>query len=109
MNRDEKGRISPAQSKVARAMSGRKPLVPNLRPDLVGKTMGQMATEQFGPPRHKDPNPGRYSYGGTTQKKYHKKLKVIARGKRDDYRKGQTKGLTETTKRFQAKGIPFKV
>lgn len=108
MHHDEKGRIAPAQSSAAKRM---RPAMPAELAHLRGKTMGGMAKEQeavHNYPRRQDPNPGRYNYGGTTRKKHHEKLKVIARGKRNDYRKAQTKGLTETTKRFKAKGIPFK-
>lgn len=77
-------------------MSGRKPLLPNPNPHLVGKTMGGMAKEQeekhhYSKTLRQDPNPGRYSYGGTTKKKYHQKLKTVARGQKSEYRKAYTK------------------
>ena len=111
-HQDEKGRIAPAQSKVAQKMRGSTP--------LSERTMTQIADKTpYGGQKH-----GKHAFGKVhvgaggmadmarlkeVNKGKKSKSRVVLRGQKSDYRKAYTKGLTETTKRFKAKGIPFKV
>jgi hypothetical protein len=102
---DEKGHFSPAQSSAAKRSST----------PLSERTMGQMGDKGYGGTKH-----GKHAFGQThvgiggmarmaklkeVNKGKPRKSRVVLRGQKSDYRKAYTKGLTETTKRFKAKGL----
>ncbi len=102
---DEKGRISPAQSKVARGMSGKST-------PLSHRTMGQIADQHpYGGQKH-----GKHAYGEThvglsgmsrmahlkeVNKGKKAKSRIVLRGQKSEKHKAYTK----IGKRFHIKGL----
>ncbi len=99
---DEHGRFAAGQSKVARTMSGKAERTfpgygtQHTYKSKSGKHLSYSMANVFAGERAK---------GMQKRSEKRAKLKTIARGKRDVGRSAYTKGLTETTKRFKAKGL----
>ncbi len=101
-HKDEKGHFSPAQSRVAKTMSG--------KAERAFPTYGTRHTYKSKSGKHlaysaSNMAAAKHDRGMQPRSDKRAKLKTIARGKKDDYRKGYTKGLTKVTRRFKSLGI----
>ncbi len=95
---DEKGRISPAQSKIAKTMSG--------KAEQSFPTYGTQHTYKSKSGKHlaysaSNMAAAKHDRGMQPRSEKRAKLKTIARGKKDEYRKAYTKH----GKRFHQKGL----
>ncbi len=99
---DEKGHFSPAQSKIAKTMGG--------KAERAFPTHGTQHTYKSKSGKHlaysaSNMMAAKHNPGMQPRSEKRAKLKTIARGNKDDYRKGYTKGITKVTQRFKKLGI----